>query len=177
MLRKILLTAVVLFVDTKFGDVRLLRLWLAAAVSIGFLVLLALVRPFKRAEDLYLACCSNLLLTLCFLSGIAIKLCEDEAWVHSCEEFLGLGGSYQANVFVVVITVVMLAVSLGVIAVKTYMTVRTGTIRLAVTGREPVLELPVDCSFHCFLSHAWRTGQDQTHTVARQLQLLVPEIK
>jgi hypothetical protein len=37
-----------------------------------------------------------------------------------------------------------------------------------------VLNLPVDCQFHCFLSHAWGSGQDATHTIARKMQLLVP---
>ena len=177
MLRKMLLTALILFVDTEFGEIRLLRLWMGAFVSGGYLALLALARPFKLNEDLYLACTSNLLLTACFLSGIAIKLCEDQAWEHSCKEYLGINDSYQANVFVLIITIVMLILSFGVIVIKAVMTVRTGTICLTSTGREPNMELPANCSFHCFLSHAWRTGQDQTHTIARQLQLFLPEIR
>ena len=176
-MRKILLTALILFVDTEFGDIRLLRLWIAASVSGAYLALLALARPYKLAEDLYLACTSNLLLLCCFLSGIAIKLCEDQAWEQKCMEFLGLNGSYQTNVFVVIITVVVLVLFLTIIAVKSFMTVRYGTICLVSTGREPIMDLPASCNFHCFLSHAWRTGQDQTHTIARELQLLIPGLQ
>jgi len=144
---------------------------------LAYLALLALAQPYKKVEDLYLACISTILLMSCFLSGIAIKLCEDQGWEHTCEEFLGLDGSYQTYVFVVAITVGMLLLLLAVIVVKTAMTVRIGTICLASTGRELILDLPTSCNFHCFLSHAWRTGQDQTHTIVRQLQLLIPGIK
>ena len=45
MLRKMLLTALILFVDTEFGDIRILRLWIATFVSGAYLALLALARP------------------------------------------------------------------------------------------------------------------------------------
>ena len=31
--------------------------------------------------------------------------------------------------------------------------------------------------FHLFVSHVWKTGQDQTHTLVRQLQLMLPGIR
>eukprot|EP00961_Rhodomonas_salina_P006487 88046-Rhodomonas_salina.2 len=176
--RKLFLTALILFVDTEVGDSKLLRLVIAVIVTAMYLALLALARPFKRPEDLYLACTSNLLLACCFVSGIAIKLCEQGAWLPvTCHAFLGLSTAYDTNVFVIVLTVVMLVVALLVIALRSFTAITTPSIRLASSGREPFLELPVNCNFHCFLSHAWRTGQDQTHTIARQLQLLLPAIR
>jgi hypothetical protein len=74
LLRKLMLTVLVLFVDTEFGDSRLLRLALGAMVSATYLALLTLTRPFKHSEDLHLACMSSLLLTGCFVSGLIIKL-------------------------------------------------------------------------------------------------------
>jgi hypothetical protein len=63
MARKLFLTAMILFFDTSGGADRLLRLVIAAVVSATYLALLALARPFKRADDLYLACTANLLLS------------------------------------------------------------------------------------------------------------------
>eukprot|EP00961_Rhodomonas_salina_P184141 2486494-Rhodomonas_salina.1 len=173
MLRKLLLTSLILFVDTEYGSSKLLRLVLAAIVTVLYLAVLALARPFKHAEDLYLACTANLLLACAFISGIAIKLCGEE-WDHvvECKALVGLSSSYQTNVFVVVLTIVMLVVSLLVILYKVLTEVTPSTIRLVSSEREPVLgELPPGCNFHGFLSHTWRTGQDQTHTIARQLKL------
>jgi len=64
--RKILLSAVIIFVDTEFGSSRMLRLVLAVIIAAMYLAILALARPFKRLDDMYLA---NLLLTCCFASG------------------------------------------------------------------------------------------------------------
>ena len=50
------------------------------------------------------------------------------------------------------------------------------TFRLRSTRREPEIMLPPDCSFCLFVSHTWATGQDQAHTIVRQLQLLLPGI-
>jgi hypothetical protein len=67
--RKILLTAVISFVDTEYGSSRMLRLVLANIISVMYLAILALARPFKRLDDMYLSCLANLLLTCCFASG------------------------------------------------------------------------------------------------------------
>ena len=77
----------------------------------------------------------------------------------------------------VILTVAMLLISLAIITVNVVTAVTAPTMRFASSGLEPNLELPQDISFHCFLSHAWSTGQDQTHTLARQLQLLIPDLK
>lgn len=53
--RKLALTSLILFVDTEYGSSRLMRLVLAAIVTAMYLATLALARPYKRADDLYLA--------------------------------------------------------------------------------------------------------------------------
>ena len=71
----------------------------------------------------------------------------------------------------------MLAASLLVVLFKIVSAVRAPTIRLSSSGRPPVLELSPECHFHGFISHCWGTGQDQTHTVVRRLQLLLPGVR
>ena len=71
----------------------------------------------------------------------------------------------------------MLIISVGIITINFVTAITAPTIRIALTGYEPVLDLPMRMSFHCFVSHCWSTGQDQTHTLVRQLQLLITNVK
>ena len=108
------------------------------------------------------------------LLGTVIQLCDDDA---QCDRLVGIHNSRSASEFVIALTASMLAVSLLVILLRTVTAVRAPTIRLASTGRPPVLELPLTCHFHAFISHSWGTGQDQTHTLVRQMQLLLPGVR
>ncbi|EOD07315.1 hypothetical protein EMIHUDRAFT_198748 [Emiliania huxleyi CCMP1516] len=179
--RRLFLASLVLFIQTNTGSSKLLRLIIASVVSGLYLTALALARPFKRTDDLYLACTANLLLLCCFISGIVIQLCPDPgasaAYEGMCYTLVGFDSARGASEFVIVLTAAMLAASLLVVLFKTVSAVRMPTIRLASTGRPPALELCPECHFHGFISHAWGTGQDQTHTVVRQLQLLLPGVR
>jgi hypothetical protein len=177
MLRKLFLTSLILFVDVEYGSSRLLRLLLASIVSAVYLGALALARPYKRSDDLYLACTSNMLLTCCFVSGFAIKLCEQGRWKDSCQTFMGFSDSYRATAFVVLLSVAMLVVSTLIIVGKVAAAITAPAIRLVSSGREPLLDMPADCQYHAFVSHVWGTGQDQTHSIVRQLKLLMPDIQ
>jgi len=159
--RKLFLASLVLFIDIEYGSSKLLRLVVASVVSAFFLGALALARPFKRADDLHLACIANLLLVCCFVFGIVIQLCSDDDRSSQCYDLVGLRGARGASELVVALTAAMLAVLLLVVLLKTISAVRAPTIRLASSGREPNLELPKRCTFHAFISHAWGTGQDQ----------------
>jgi len=183
MVRKLFLTSLILFVDTKNGSSKLLRLVVAAMTSALFVTCLAAIRPFKRSSDLYLACTANLLLTWFFIAGIVLKLCEEGRWPltstsTSCYTFAGITSSYNASATIVALTASMLVVLLLLGVARAINGVKEpGTIRLVSTGHEPSLSLPGGCSFHAFFSHSWSTGQDQTHAITRQLQLFVPGVR
>ena len=106
-----------------------------------------------------------------------IQLCESAAYEDMCKTLVGFESARGASEFVVVLTVAMLIASLLVVLFKTVSAVRMPTVRLTSSGRPPVLELSPECHFHGFISHCWGTGQDQTHTVVRQLQLLLPGVR
>jgi hypothetical protein len=72
--RKLLLVALILFVDTENGSSRMLRLVFAVLIQIMYLAILAVARPFQRTDDFYIACLSNLLLACCFTSGNSIHI-------------------------------------------------------------------------------------------------------
>ena len=175
--RKLFLASLVLFIQTDTGSSKLLRLFVASVVSGLYLAALALARPFKRVDDLYLACTANLLLLCCFISGTVIQLCESAAYEDMCYTLVGFESARSASEFVIALTAAMLAASLLLLLFKTASAVRAPTIRLSSSGRHPVLDLPRACHFHGFISHVWATGQDQTHTVVRRLQLLLPGVR
>ncbi|EOD07169.1 hypothetical protein EMIHUDRAFT_97003 [Emiliania huxleyi CCMP1516] len=175
--RKLSLASLVLFIQTDTGSSKILRLFVASVVSALYLAVLALARPFKRSADLYLACTANLFLACCFTSGTVIQLCESAAYEDMCKTLVGFESARGASEFVIALTAAMLAASLLVVLFKIISAVRAPTIRLCSSGRPPVLELSPECHFHGFISHAWGTGQDQTHTVVRRLQLLLPGVR
>ena len=175
--RKLLLTSLVLFIDAEYGSSKLLRLLVASFITSLFLAALALARPYKRDDDLYLACIANLMLNCCFVSGVAVQLCGSEAYEDECYTLVGLRNARAASELVIALTAAMFILSVLVVGLKTLSAVRAPTIRLACNGRPPSLELPAECHYHGFISHAWATGQDQAHVIVRQLQLLLPGIQ
>jgi len=175
--RKLFLASLVLFIDSEHGSGKMLRLVVATIVSALYLAALALARPFKRSDDLQLACIANLLLTCWFVLGVTIQLCESKAYEDMCSTLVGLESARRASDLVVALAAAMLALSLLLVLFKTASAVSVPTIRLSSTGRPPILELPRTCHFHGFISHAWGTGQDQTHAIVRQMQLLLPGVK
>ncbi|EOD14409.1 hypothetical protein EMIHUDRAFT_451815 [Emiliania huxleyi CCMP1516] len=174
LVRKIFLTSMVLFIDQEYGSRKLLRTVVAAIVSAMFLTILALARPYRRSDDLGLACVSNLLLTCCFASGVVVQLCDS---TEQCYELVGFSGSLGATTFVVVLTAAMLAVSLAVILVSAISAARAKTMRLASSKREPMrdgITLAEGQQWHLFLSHVWSTGQDAVAVIKNELQQFLP---
>ena len=153
-----------------------------------FLTCLALARPYRRFDDLCLACVANFLLTCCFASGVVIQvragtsspslsplsaqphttrspppqLCDSTEYEDMCYNLVGYMTSRGATTFVVVLTAVMLAISLAVILVSAVSAARAKTMRLASSKREPMrdgITLADGQQWHLFLSHVWSTGQ------------------
>ena len=180
--RKLFLTTLILFADTSDGNQKLLRLYLATNVCALELCLLAIIRPYRNVGDANFASLSALLLTCLFAAGTILKLCESSGsnslrYGSTCEEIVGMPNSHRASVIVVLLSLAMLLVALLLLALHVALRSKAQKIRVSGTGRIPNLELPRGCTSHCFISHVWSTGQDQTHTLVRQMQLLLPGIR
>ena len=78
-MRKLVLSALILFVDTEQGSSRVLRLVLASIISTMYSCILAVARPFKRSDDMHIACLANLFLALTFISGKSAPLFTNAA--------------------------------------------------------------------------------------------------
>jgi hypothetical protein len=161
LVRKVLLTAIIIFINVEPGSSRILRLVIAAIISGAYLAAIAVAHPFRRADDLYLACLANLLLTCCFISGIVIQICEGED-DRACLEYIGLGLDwYSSTVLLIVFSTSMLAATLLIITGKVLTAGSRPTFRLVSSGREPDLKLSRAQHIHAFISHLRGTGQDQ----------------
>ena len=72
--RRILLTALVLAIPSAQSMVRLL---VAIIACFLYLVMLLVVRPFKRVDDTIVAIFSNVMLVFCFLTASIVKIFDE----------------------------------------------------------------------------------------------------
>ena len=185
MYRKLGLTSFILFIDIESGYNKLARLLFGLLVTLFFLVLTLSAQPFRHASDHGLAAGAHFMLALSFVSGVALKLCDPTlpaTQLHDDIDCYSLVGVVHSDVKIALLLLgASIAVFVSSVAVIFWQVIsaarRMPTLRLRATDLEPDLSLPEDKDFHLFISHAWATGQDQTHTIVRQLQLLMPGIQ
>ena len=95
-IRKIVLTGLIMFINHEDGSDRLFRLIVAISISTLYLGLLALARPYKRINDLHLSLASNILLIWCFLLGVILHVRGSDD--DNCRNIIGLPVySYKAT--------------------------------------------------------------------------------
>lgn len=176
-MRKILLTGFINFIDMREGSNKILRLIVAAIVSIIFVILLLYTRPYKRVDDLGLSIVANVVLTCTFVMSIILHLCSDEnADIDGTCNLYVISGMTQRKASIIV-TCLALGLLLLIVIVLVILTQKAPVARLRSTGYPPNLEMVSGCSFHFFMSHKWDGGQDQTHAITRTMQLLMPSLK
>ena len=176
-LRRILLTSFVLFIPKDRSYIRLL---VALFVTLLWQTVLFVVRPFRRNKDNNVAIVAQLSLVAVFTCTFVLKFhasIADESSEEAADERTG----FDTTALVVVFSLfnfLMLAFVLVQSVREALLDTQTPTLRLKATGLPP--ELPKVNKFdqwHLMLSHAWSTGQDQAHNIARQLTLLMPSIE
>lgn len=179
--RKIFLTGFIMFLDSREGSDKVLRLVVAAVSSGLYIGILALARPYKRLDDLYLATISNMILLCCFVSGVILQICKGDPTddsTSSCQDFVGLSlNHYKASFVFFALMVSMLFVTFIFSVIHMINVVTSPSIRLVSSGFKPNLELPNDYTSHAFVSHVWASGQAKTHAIVRKLSLLLPGTK
>ncbi len=182
--RKICLTGLIIFLDLFEGSNRVLRLLIAAVVSVLFLCVLLVLQPYQQRINNYYALVMNFTLVCCFVLGIILKLCEDEEigssnfednQSQSCSRFIGRGfNSSRASILVVTLAFGLLFLSMGMAVFLSYVSFTAPKVQVIATKKKPNLELPEYCTHHVFVSHTWKTGQAKTHAIVRKLQMIVP---
>ena len=179
--RKIVLTGVIMLIDTEEGSNKLVRLIVASIISSIYLGILATARPYKQDDNLYLAIISNIMLTCCFGIGIILKLCngdDDDDPDGNCVSLIGsFSNSFRVSIVVVVFTIGMLVITILALVLIARNLIKAPIVRLVRTGYPPIMEMPKHCAYHVFMSHMWATGQAKTHAIARKLQLFLPQLR
>ena len=177
--RKLVLVCFLNFWRTHNVSLELLQIIAAAAISMVWTMLLAVFRPYLRFEDLCLAMTSNLFLACIFTSGTIIKICNrgSELSEGFCFTYVGLHDSYKFSWIIIVLAVSTLVFATLICLWKLIKIVTARKIYMASTRREPVLDLPEDCTYHCFFSYSWATSRVQTCTIVRRLQELMQDLR
>jgi hypothetical protein len=192
-----------------------IRILVAMLVSLGYLVMTLIVRPYAHQSDQVLAVAAQLALVVSFSGTSYIKAYDETAQraaaTSSPDLAVDVYNFESSNGLVDMLLCFLLGMLALLVGTLVHMILKGAlepTIRLVATRREPDLSLAVRCAFHGFISHGrwpddrlcllalrlrgpagsskpfpslcrtvWGTGQDQTHTIVRQLQLLVPGIQ
>ena len=122
-----------LVIDTEQGSTKLVRLFVAFLVSLIGLTLTLFAQPFKRNSDDLLNVVAQLILVIFFVTGILIKLCDEDATNlidNSCNNLVGFGSDYH-------VTLVMLCASFVVVLLPFGMFAR----QLVVAQSVPIMQL------------------------------------
>ena len=175
--RKLVLTGAVLLIPEERAFLRLVvATLLCSCYSVG----LAAVRPYKRVEDNILAIATSLVLLLFFLAAnwttIFLGIEERHPNAKSAAAILG----FDSSLVIVDAMIVLVSIALPLFVVVAIVAIRhiakDRAIRLVSSNQKPELSLKIGLTWHLFNSHIWKTGQDATATIKRQLQILLPDI-
>ena len=180
--RKIFLTGLIMFIDTEEGSNKVVRLVIAAIVSVLYMGVLLAFHPYEQQGNNNFAFLTNFLLICCFILGIMLKLCAgDEGGgitEQVCSRFIGKNfNSINLSTLCVGLALGLLVISFGILSFLSYNRITAPSVKVVSTNQKPNLELPEDCTHHVFVSHIWSTGQAKTHAIARKLQLMVPGLQ
>ena len=140
-----------LFVRTLFGYL----------VSFGYLVLLVVVRPYKRNDVLMTAFAIQVSTVLIFLMALCIQLFT---WLHAIDSELATRvlGFDSEDSLVATVIITNLTVFSTFIVFTVYNALfgqRMEVVHLSSTHAVPDLGLKKGLRYHVFLSHIWGSGQ------------------
>ena len=171
--RKELLTGFVLLLPARLS---MLRLMWALLLSIAYLVLLQAARPFNELSNHFFAVAVHTLLCFTFVLALLFKVSDEFVGEDAKERFFGLPNTVPLVVSIVGLNFAVLGL-LGIqLGLQLRVDARLPTLRLKATRGAPELVLGAGERQHTFLSHVWRTAQDQVRVLKARLQQLLPQI-
>ena len=148
----------------------LIQQFIAVVVALCLFAIELFVRPFDTLVKTFLSLTSGFALVLTLVGTLGLQLVQRDVSNSLLTTGLML-------VVLIVAALVVVVAAAFVLAAQLIIASRRPTIRLVATGQEPTLApVPDGCTHWTFASHVWSSGQDQVHTLVRQLQLLLPGI-
>eukprot|EP00908_Phaeocystis_cordata_P022249 Transcript_4673.p1 GENE.Transcript_4673~~Transcript_4673.p1 ORF type:complete len:605 (-),score=160.15 Transcript_4673:314-2128(-) len=163
------------------GFVRLLpvqnfeRLVLGFVLSVIYLLLLLLLRPYKRPELGRLAALAQLVVVFAFFAAMAIQLLNDLD--ATAAVLTGLTSTDTLATALLVFIFAVIGANLLVVLAQAVSHEELQQILLVDTSLPPELSIKPEMRWHLFLSHTWNSAQDQCATIKRQLQLILPGVR
>ena len=162
------------------AELSFLRLVAALLTSLAVLVWTLSARPYRRTEDSILAVVAVLLLTLGFTGALLVKTFEDFSEAVTNPELVQQVLGFSSPDGIVTILIVFTVVMIFLIAVAGVYSLRSegrmGILLLKESRQRPMLSWHPGQVWMLFISHTWRTGQDQAASIKRQLQRMLPGI-
>ena len=163
------------------GFVRLLpvtrfeRLVLGFALSFFYLLLLLLLRPYKRPEVGRLAALAQFVVSCAFFIAMAIQLLNE---LDATAVLLtGLTSTDSLATALLVFVFAVIGTHFLVILAEAISQEELQQILSVDTSLPPELSVKPGMCWHIFLSHTWNSAQDQCATIKRQLQLILPGVR
>ena len=166
------------------------RLVVGLLVSLVWHVALLIAKPYVRMVDNVLAACCSTTLVFIFLGGLLVRIYEQiaSAWqaqVGGAEEesaavsqrIVGFLGAEVLTAWL--IGLCMLSVVIAACTVVHEMRLLSRAVR-ARWERDHTFVVPRECTrgrFHTFISHNWRSAQDQARSIKQLLSALVPGLR
>ena len=154
-------TIIVAFVQLIPPHQTYFRLLLAVAVTIVYLTLLLIYRPYKRADVEALATCMQIFLVCLLLIAHTLRTFNELDKEGMAKEILGISNVDQLIVTMVSIKLLLLAIFSSVTLYQIAHDRHLPLLRLVHSREPPDLMLGQSMDFHLFLSHVWASGQDQ----------------
>ena len=173
MLRKLLLTSVVLTVDPNSK----VQLWFGSVMSIAFAALTFTLRPYRDLLPGMVQAATQLQILFNYASAFVFFTDESVAWRVTPP-------SAATNSSFGVILVLCNIGGFVLVTISVLVSMRAqhrvlGELRVTDAAGKPVAVLPPAHrgGDHLFLSHAWQYGQDQCGTIKGSLQALLPALR
>ena len=153
---------------------------LTFALPLSDLIVLQLVRPYKRKDVNFIAIATQVSLVCVFMGATFLKFYNrlSESYSNNdAEEITGFSSGHRIVIAMLTFNLSVLFF-IGTLTFYQYASVDSlRSIRLISTNQVPELGIAGALKYHLFLSHTWSSGQDQMAVVKRQLQLLLPGIR
>lgn len=144
-----------------------IQLLVAIVGTLFYLMLVGWVQPFRRPGLNFLAVVSSASLQFIFLAFLSFELSDQYG--------IALEGPVHDAIFS---TGVLFVLALGVLFVATFarhaLFDRPRTPHWVHNDEEVKLRRLHPGNYHAFISHAWRSGQDQSKTIKLALEALLP---
>lgn len=126
LLRRLVLSAFVLAIP---AEIAMLRLVVGLVTCFLYLLLLFIVKPFRRLDDLIVAICSNVLLVFTFLTAALVNIfdsihLDQEGSPQMARRVLGFHSSFEVSLALIVIAFVQIVIVGFVIARKLFNVLR-----------------------------------------------------